>query len=161
LPAITNCSFGIPDRNSFEPVLILRRRTSVRAVPVSPNQTGKWHMRRSILIALALLSGMSSAWANNDSFALKPHGHSGAATVRHAACAVKIDDSDRSAVKAGNIGGLLSLAGELRREAACMRAHGLVAASRRSPSAKEIDDAARDADQQRLLSEQWQREESN
>jgi hypothetical protein len=62
---------------------------------------------------------------------------------------------------AGDIAGLLSLAGELKRGAACMRAHGLVSASRRSPSAKEIDDAARDADQQRLLSEQWQREESN
>jgi hypothetical protein len=118
-------------------------------------------MRRSILITLALLTGMSSAWANNNSYALKPHGHSGTATVRHAACAVKINDRDRSAVEAGDIGGLLSLAGELRREAGCMRVHGLVSAGKRSPSAKEIDDAARDADQQRLLSEQWQREESN
>jgi hypothetical protein len=102
-------------------------------------------MRSSILIALALLTGMSSAWAR--------HGQT--------ACAVKIDARDRSTLLAGDIAGLLSLAGELKRGAACMRAHGLVSASRRSPSAKEIDDAARDADQQRLLSEQWQREESN
>jgi hypothetical protein len=87
---------------------------------------------------------MSSAWAKNEK-----------------ACAVKIGENDRSAVEAGDIAGLLSLAGELKREAACMRAHGLVSASKRSPSAKEIDDAARDADQQRLLNEQWQREESN
>ena len=120
-------------------------------------------MRSSILIALALLTGMSSAWAKNDSYTLKPHGHSGTATVRHTgkACAVKIDERDRSAFEAGDIAGLLSLVVELKREAACMRAHGLVSASKRSPSAKEIDDAARDADQQRLLSEQWQREESN
>jgi hypothetical protein len=120
-------------------------------------------MRSSILIALALLTGMSSAWARNDSYTLKPRGHSGTAAVRHGegACAVKIDENGRAAVKAGDIAGLLSLVGELKREAACMRAHGLVSASRRSPSAKEIDDAARDADQQRLLSEQWQREESN
>jgi hypothetical protein len=112
-------------------------------------------MRSSILIALALLTGMNSAWAQNDSYRT--------ATARHGetACAVKIDANGRSAVEAGDIGGLLSLAGELRRASACMRAHGLVSASRRSPSAKEIDDAARDADQQRLLSEQWQREESN
>jgi len=117
-------------------------------------------MRGSILIALALLTGTSGAWAKNDSYTLKPRGHSGTATVRHAGnpCAVKID---RSAFEAGDIAGLLPLFGELKREAACMRAHGLVSASRRSPSAKEIDDAARNADQQRLLSEQWQREESN
>jgi hypothetical protein len=116
-------------------------------------------MRSNILIALALLTGISSAWANT----LKPHGHSGTATARHAGnvCAVKIDAKDRSAFEAGDIAGFLPLVGELKREAACMRAHGLVSASRRSPSAKEIDDAARDADQQRLLSEQWQREESN
>jgi hypothetical protein len=118
-------------------------------------------MWRSILFALALLTGMSSAWAKNDSYTLRSHGHS--ATVRHTenACAVKIDERDRSAVEAGDIAGLLSLAGELRRDATCMRVHGLVSAGKRSPSAKEIDDAARDADQQRLLNEQWQREESN
>jgi hypothetical protein len=105
-------------------------------------------MRSSFLVALALLTGMSSAWAKND---------------RHAerACALKIDERDRSALGAGDIAGLLSLVGELKRDAACMRAHGLISASKRSPSAKEIDDAARDADQQRLLNEQWQREESN
>lgn len=81
-------------------------------------------MRSSILIALALLTGMSSVWAKNNSYTLKPHGHSGTATVKQ-------------------------------------RAHGPVSASKRSPSAKEIDDAARDADQQRLLNEQWQREQSN
>ena len=118
-------------------------------------------MRSSILVALALLIGMSSAWAKNEGDTLKPHRHSG--TVRHAekACAVKIDGRDRFALEAGDIAGVLPLVAELKREAACMRAHGLVSASRRSPSAKEIDDAARDADQQRLLNEQWQREESN
>jgi hypothetical protein len=72
-------------------------------------------MRSSILIALALLTGMSSAWAQNDSHRTD--------TMRHAegACAVKIDANGRSAVEAGDIGGLLSFAGELRRASACMR----------------------------------------
>jgi hypothetical protein len=44
-----------------------------------------------------------------------------------------------------------------------MRAHpGFASAGRRSsPSAKQIDEDARNADQARLLSEQWQREEAN
>jgi hypothetical protein len=147
----------------FEPDIVRRRPIETAISP-----TGERHMRNSILIALILLTGMSSAWAKNDRYTLKPHGHSRTATVRHAdmrACAGTIDEKDRSAfehgAEAGDIVRLLPLFGELKRKAACMRAHGLVSTSKRSSSAKEIDDAVRHDDEQRLLNEQWRREESN
>jgi hypothetical protein len=120
-------------------------------------------MRRSIPIALAMLTGMTSAWAQNESHALKPRGHLGVAATRHAesACAINFDGRDRSAFEAGDVTGLITLLGELKRQAACQRAHPGLVSARHSPSAREIDDAANAAAQESLLSEQWRREESN